>query len=202
MKRCIWVLFMMLTMVTTGNASVIINMNQVGSDVVATTTGSLQLSGLTFLLAAPSQASAVNPLTGTLLVGGGANTIVDVYSGMLGPGPPIGSGTTTIFANSGSGGLVGFSNQYANWLAVPNGYTSGTPFTADSTWAKWNNATIASLGLTSGSTYTWTWGSGATADSLTLNVNATAVPEPSTYALLCISLGVVGYARKKMAVKP
>ena len=27
---------------------------------------------------------------------------------------------------------------------------------------------------------------------------ATAVPEPSTYALLCISLGVVGYARKKM----
>ena len=29
-----------------------------------------------------------------------------------------------------------------------------------------------------------------------------AVPEPSTYALLCISLGVVGFARKKMAVKP
>ena len=28
-----------------------------------------------------------------------------------------------------------------------------------------------------------------------------AVPEPSTYALLCISLGVVGYARKKMNKK-
>ena len=27
---------------------------------------------------------------------------------------------------------------------------------------------------------------------------AAAVPEPSTYALLCISLGVVGYARRKM----
>jgi hypothetical protein len=27
---------------------------------------------------------------------------------------------------------------------------------------------------------------------------ASAVPEPSTYALLCISLGVVGYARKRM----
>ena len=25
-----------------------------------------------------------------------------------------------------------------------------------------------------------------------------SVPEPSTYALLCISLGVVGYARKRM----
>ena len=30
---------------------------------------------------------------------------------------------------------------------------------------------------------------------------ATSVPEPSTYALLCISLGVVGFARKKMGRK-
>lgn len=30
---------------------------------------------------------------------------------------------------------------------------------------------------------------------------ATAVPEPSTYALLCISLGVVGFARKRMVSK-
>ncbi len=29
----------------------------------------------------------------------------------------------------------------------------------------------------------------------------TAVPEPSTYALLCLSLGVVGYARKRMVSK-
>ena len=28
--------------------------------------------------------------------------------------------------------------------------------------------------------------------------NTSAVPEPSTYALLCISLGVVGYAKRKM----
>jgi PEP-CTERM motif len=33
----------------------------------------------------------------------------------------------------------------------------------------------------------------------TLQINySNAVPEPSTYALLCLSLGVVGYARKKM----
>ncbi len=32
-------------------------------------------------------------------------------------------------------------------------------------------------------------------------LNATAVPEPSTYALLCISLGVVGYARRKLKMK-
>ena len=34
-----------------------------------------------------------------------------------------------------------------------------------------------------------------------IQLQALAVPEPSTYALLCISLGVVGYARKKM-MKP
>ena len=34
-----------------------------------------------------------------------------------------------------------------------------------------------------------------------VTVNASAVPEPSTYALLCISLGVIGYARKKMLTR-
>ena len=31
----------------------------------------------------------------------------------------------------------------------------------------------------------------------TVTVNAAVVPEPSTYALLCIGLGAAGYARKK-----
>lgn len=32
----------------------------------------------------------------------------------------------------------------------------------------------------------------------TVNASVTTVPEPSTYALLCLSMGVVGFARKKM----
>ena len=39
---------------------------------------------------------------------------------------------------------------------------------------------------------------GGEAMQLTSMIAVNAVPEPSTYALLCISLGVVGYARKKM----
>ena len=39
----------------------------------------------------------------------------------------------------------------------------------------------------------------STPQIMIINASATAVPEPSTYALLCISLGVVGFARKKMA---
>ena len=61
-------------------------------------------------------------------------------------------------------------------------------------------------GLTSGSDSQWiqqTIGSSATALSLygiseVLTVQTSAVPEPSTYALFCISLGVVGFARRKM----
>jgi PEP-CTERM motif len=43
-----------------------------------------------------------------------------------------------------------------------------------------------------------TWGSANPTAELTA---ANTVPEPSTYALLCISLGVVGYARKRMVSK-
>ncbi len=39
---------------------------------------------------------------------------------------------------------------------------------------------------------------GSPPSNAVISVGATAVPEPSTYALLCISLGVVGYARKRM----
>jgi PEP-CTERM motif len=35
-------------------------------------------------------------------------------------------------------------------------------------------------------------------DAAAFGVGVGIVPEPSTYALLCISLGVVGFARKKM----
>jgi PEP-CTERM motif len=33
-----------------------------------------------------------------------------------------------------------------------------------------------------------------------VNASVTTVPEPTTYALLCISLGVVGYVRRKMTL--
>ena len=87
------------------------------------------------------------------------------------------------------------------------------------TWACTNSA-----GQLQGDTFTWgyTNSSSGTGPGFTTNwlevvggtptpnasspfimqVNATqnsVVPEPSTYALLCISLGVVGYARKRMA---
>ena len=64
-------------------------------------------------------------------------------------------------------------------------------------------------GFTLGTGVTYTFGSSFTYPSTTLipgsygfgtNMeSASAVPEPSTYALLCISLGVVGFVRRRMA---
>ena len=94
----------------------------------------------------------------------------------------------TVPASAYSGNLFGF--DYGS-LVVPSGYTSGSPLSGTATFG---NKTFADIGITPG-TYTWT----VPNDSITLNINnASAVPEPSTYALLCISLGVVGYARKRM----
>jgi PEP-CTERM motif len=44
-----------------------------------------------------------------------------------------------------------------------------------------------------------TLGIGSEANINALQLTPTAVPEPSTYLLLCLSLGVVGFARKRMS---
>jgi hypothetical protein len=78
-------------------------------------------------------------------------------------------------------------------LFLPVNYVSGAPLSDSATW---DNATIASLGLTPG-TYTWTWGSGASADSFTVQIEA-STPQPGSMALLgagaLFGLGFVGLA--------
>jgi hypothetical protein len=47
----------------------------------------------------------------------------------------------------------------------------------------------------------WTAPEFITPSMMRIQAETSAVPEPSTYALLCISLGVVGYARRKLNAK-
>jgi hypothetical protein len=74
---------------------------------------------------------------------------------------------------------------------LPSGYVSGTELSDQTTFS---NQTFATLDVTPG-TYTYTWGSGATADSLTL-VAGSPVPEPSTWAALLCSLGILGVVQR------
>ena len=182
-------LFLTLSMTYPGDASIIITAVQQGNDVVFTGSGSINLTGLTFSYKDseeyPTSAYLQADIPGVILGSGIADHYGYISDGPNNFGPGAGG---TVPASAYSGNPFGF--DYGS-LVVPSGYTSGSPLSGTATFG---NKTFADIGITPG-TYTWT----VPNDSITLNINnANAVPEPSTYALLCISLGVVGYAQKRM----
>jgi hypothetical protein len=161
----------------TSRADVIVNMEQIGPNVIATGGGSIDTTNLTFLGITNNQAYvfAGNPSGSVAVVGGTTIVPEDVYRGITGPSS-FGSGSQ-FFATSGSGD--GFGVVANTVLDLPSGYISGSPLSATSTWS---GRSFSSLGLTPGS-YTWTWGAGAHADSFTLNIGAAPVPEPTTLTM-------------------
>jgi hypothetical protein len=191
MKQCMMQLVFLLTLVSASNASIIINMVQDGLNVVATGAGTANLTNLTPYDIAV-HGSYLDSINGILYLGSNFSAYSS-YSGLTsGPGF-FGSSTDIIQGSNVAGNSFGIMGRVGH-LLLPYGYVSGTQLSGSATWA---NENFTSLGVTP-ETYTWTWGSGANADFLTLNIGQTAVPEPSTYILLSIALGAVGFARKKM----
>jgi hypothetical protein len=169
------------------NASVVVNVVQSGPNVVATGSGTLNTSALS-----TDGSTAVNAFvsaqTGGILIGSSSPVLQQLYSAISGPAN-FGSGGV-FNPSSVTGGFLGF-NFGSRVLVVPQGYVSGASLSSSATW---NNATLASLGLTTG-TYTYTWGSGANADSFVLNIGTSsppATPVPST--ILLATLGILGIA--------
>jgi hypothetical protein len=147
-----------------------VTLQQVGANVVATGSGPIDLTGLSFSGTVSSFSTEIFPSIGFINTGL-SGFFVDKYLGFSGPGS-FGSGTETV-ANSGSGDLVSIS--LALGLSVPQGYVSGTPLSDSATY---DNATLSSLGVTPG-TYEWTWGVGQNQ-----NFTLIAVPEPRVGLLL------------------
>jgi hypothetical protein len=59
-----------------------------------------------------------------------------------------------------------------------------------------NNATLASLGVTPG-TYVWSWGTGLANQNFTLQIGAAGVPDGgTTVMLLGMAFGALGMARR------
>lgn len=178
-------------------AAATITFSQVGNDVQATISGSLNLTGLT--------AGTVTTPNPRVRGGGtGANVVIGPFNGAQGDstklystitGPTyIGCSTDTIDASSGTAnpsGMFGINMAAPARLLVPQNYVSGANVSASATW---NGATINSLGLTSG-TYVYTW----LGDRLTIIVpsggascvTAVAVPTLSEYSQLLLSLMVL-----------
>jgi hypothetical protein len=164
--------------VGTSRADIIINIDQDGSNVMVTGSGSVDLTGLTFSSNQFDGSAGTNPdlaevVAGPVLETGG----IDIYTGLTGPAS-FGTGGGTILS-SGTGDNFGVTGA-DGLLSVPTGYVS---FTSLSDTGVFDNATLSSLGMTTG-TYTYTWGTGGLDHTLTVQIgpagSVTAVPEPST----------------------
>ena len=152
-------------------ASVVFDITQVGSNVVITGSGTLDLTGLTYNFSTYAPTEVV-PSLNTVLIGpaGGA---VDVWSGFTSSPATLGPGGTTL-ASSGTGETFGINDMA---LDVPGGYTSGESLFGSSTF---DNTTIASLGFTPG-TYVFSWDSSGVApqSKTTASRSKSAPPFPS-----------------------
>ena len=171
-------------------ASFITNITQVGANVVATGSGTIDTAGLTNNGSSSTSGSGVEANQDLLFLGPPAS--VTAFGGITGPAS-FGPGGT-FFSSSDTGNTVGLTGPTLE-LLLPTGYVSESPLSATDTF---NNTTIAGLGLTPG-TYTYTFGSGATADSYILNIlrTSTAVPEPASTALLALGLAALLCAKRR-----
>jgi len=169
-----------------------VTLQQMGSNVVATGSGAINLTGLTFSVTSPVGAGIVANL-GDIFMGSGSS---DTYRGFTGP-TNFGSGGsfgTNIF----SGDVVGIAPDLGV-LGVPQGYVSGAALSDSMTF---DNATIHSLGLRPG-TYTWTWGTGTGIGNQFFTVQIvgpTTVPDGgSTVSLLGFALVGLAAVRRKLS---
>lgn len=148
-------------------AALTIDIQQFGGDVVASASGSLDLSGLSLVTSSGSTSIAlVYPSAGTIAVGTpGSST---VYTGFSTIGS-LGSGSFTA-ANSYTGTLTE-ADKADGYIFLPHNYSSGTQLNGTATWT---STTLSTLGLTTGSSLVYSW----SGDSITVNV-LTPVPEPA-----------------------
>ncbi len=156
-----------------GRGAVVITVQEVGNDVVASASGELNTTSLTDGGIAGGTSGNIFGSQSQVYVG--PTTQVDFFTGLAGP---FGWGTGAIsLASTSSGSFVGIWGA-GQTLYLPHGYVSGSAISASSTFS---GKSIASLGITPGS-YTYSWGSGANIDHVTISV--VAVPEiPETLAV-------------------
>ena len=175
-------------------------LQQVGSNVVANGSGAFNLSGLTGagnLGGGPSGVRASIGFIGIHPVPG----LLPSYAGFTGP-TSFGSSGDLFSTDASSGNSVAISGLMGI-LVVPVGYVSGNALSNTMTF---NNATLASLGVTPG-TYVWTWGTGVANQNFTLQIGSLGVPGVpdggSTVSLLgCALFGVAALRRKLKLLRP
>ena len=160
-------------------AAYTVTFEDVGPNVVATGSGSLDLGALAYIGGLHDygyvEAKYAQEITGSTTVVGDD---LDEYGQQVAGPADFGAGAHFV-ASSGSGQMVGIKAQVYGIILVPTGYVSGDPL---SDTAVYPGESLDSLGLTPGH-YVYSWGSGATADTFTVQIGS-AVPEASTWAMM------------------
>jgi hypothetical protein len=168
-------------------AAYTVTLTQVGSNVVASGSGTINLTGLDLEASGVTVPVTISPEAGQIITGLTPTGSVDEYTNFSGP-DSFGSGGGTS-ANGGTGNLVGIDGEDET-LYVPAGYTTDSTTISLSDTATYDDTTLAMLGVTPG-TYVWTWGAVSDDDTFTLTTAVAAVPEPSSVLLLAPLLGFV-----------
>ncbi|MAS94017.1 MAG: hypothetical protein CMO55_12550 [Verrucomicrobiales bacterium] len=161
------------------NAGVTVTVQETINGVSISASGSLNLSGLTRETNVFYAEPRIRPLEPDFTLGPASEMVEDVGDtyrvsdgdSIITPGT-FGTGAPTT-ATSGTGSVFGLSlGVNPKLIQVPDDYTSGSPIIAT---ARFDGATIASLGMTPG-TYVWSWGSGGTAESITMYIGQSPPP--------------------------
>jgi hypothetical protein len=180
----------------------VVTMEEVGSNVVATGSGSIDVTNLAGTTAVGG-CCEIGPTIPFIFLSTGSSEVdyepATPATPFAGP-TSFGTGPLAVFNNS-SGPVVGFfgTNPLVDPtgdLILPSGYSNDTPLGASV--GTFDNATFASLGLTPG-TYVWTWGTGAD-QSFTLEIGTTPLPAAlPLFATGLGALGLLGWRRKRKA---
>jgi hypothetical protein len=169
------------------DAGVIIDVTQVGGNVVFSTNGSLNLTGATSAGGIGSYGLGFIPGGSNWYIASGSGTGVDSYvlSSFAGPFGTSASFFSGPSSSSGNNFFIWGDSGALAQVGVPVGYVSGSSINSGMVF---NGATIGGFTMIPG-TYLYSLPN----DTITLNIGAAAgVPEPGTLSL--IGLGLAGFA--------
>jgi hypothetical protein len=169
-----------MVLATAAQAQATIDIEQDGLNVVATLSGSIDTTGLTYLGLSTETGYGLTGAAGQVFFDGYGQA-GDAYSGVTGP-ESFGTGAyMPFFVAAGSEFIWDSAN-----LILPEGYLSGTSLTATGFY---DNTTIAALGLTPG-TYVYSWNPGPSDGSFIVQIGD-AMPEPASLPLIATGLAAL-----------